>query len=44
MILSMTDDVEYLANYNPDTLYVNPDGKGNGAYAALLSEHETFIW
>lgn len=39
----MTDDVEYLANYIPDTLYVNPEGRGNGAYAALLSEHEKLI-
>ncbi len=39
----MTDDVEYLANYKPDTLYVNPERKGNGAYATLLSEHEILI-
>lgn len=40
----MTDDIEYLVNYRPDTLYVHPDGRGQGAYAALLSEHETFVW
>lgn len=39
----MTDDVEYLANYKSDTLYVNPEKNGKGAYATLLSENETLI-
>lgn len=39
----MSDDVEYLANYKPDTLYVNPERNGKGAYATLLGEHEVLI-
>ena len=36
----MSDDVEYLANYKPDTLYVHPAKDGKGAYATLLDENE----
>jgi hypothetical protein len=43
LIRSMTDDVEYLANYKPETLYVNPKRDGKGAYVTLLSEHEKLI-
>jgi hypothetical protein len=36
-----TEDVAYLANYLPDTLYVHP-GK-DGAYATLVAEDETCL-
>lgn len=39
----MSSDVEYLANYKPDTLYVNPAKNGKGAYASLLGENEVFL-
>jgi hypothetical protein len=39
----MSSDVEYLANYKPDTLYVNPAKNGKGAYASLLAENEVLI-
>jgi hypothetical protein len=37
----MSDDVEYLANYKPNQLYVNPAPKG--AYASVVGESEDFI-
>jgi Shedu protein SduA, C-terminal len=36
----MSDDVEFLANYKPNTLYIHPAKNGKGAYASLLSENE----
>jgi hypothetical protein len=40
----MTDDVEFLANYKSDTLYVHPDSKGTGAYTSLLAEGEELLF
>jgi hypothetical protein len=40
---NMTDDTEYLANYIPETLYVNPQQNGKGAYISLLAENEEFL-
>ena len=37
----MSDDVEYLKNYKPDTLYLNPTQQG--AYANVVVEGETLI-
>ncbi len=31
----MSDDTEYLINYKADTLYVNPEKNGKGAYATF---------
>lgn len=39
----MTEEVEYLAKYKPDTLYVNPASSGKGSYATLLAENQFLI-
>ncbi|KUO58146.1 MAG: hypothetical protein APF80_11975 [Alphaproteobacteria bacterium BRH_c36] len=39
----MNDDVEYLANYKADTLYIHPAAGNKGAYASLLAENEVMI-
>lgn len=39
----MSDDTNYFANYEADTLYVFPDSRGKGAYANLVGEGETVI-
>jgi hypothetical protein len=37
------DDVGYLANYKPETLYVHPVRRGTGAYTTLLAEGEELL-
>lgn len=37
----MPSDIEYLSNYLPQSLYIHPGP--NGAYATLVSEHETIL-
>lgn len=37
----MSSDVEYLKNYNPDTLYMNPSDKGT--YVSVVAENEELI-
>lgn len=38
-----SDDLEYLANYKPDTLYTFPAKTGKGAYATLVGDSEELI-
>jgi hypothetical protein len=37
------DDVGYLVNYKPETLYVYPIPKGTGAYTTLLADGEELV-
>jgi hypothetical protein len=37
------DDIEYLANYKPETLYVHPVPRGTGAYTTLLADGEELV-
>lgn len=37
------NDVEYLVNYKPDTLYVHPVQRGTGAYTNLLADGEELV-
>jgi len=37
------DDVEYLVNYKPETLYVHPVRSGTGAYTNLLADGEELV-
>jgi hypothetical protein len=37
------DDIEYLVNYRPETLYVHPIKKGMGAYITLLAAGEELV-
>jgi hypothetical protein len=37
------EDVDYLANYKPETLYVHPVRSGIGAYTTLLAEGEELL-
>lgn len=37
------DDIGYLINYKPETLYVNPVPRGTGAYTTLLAEGEDLV-
>jgi hypothetical protein len=37
------DDVGYLVNYKPETLYVHPVSRGTGAYTTLLADGEELV-
>jgi hypothetical protein len=37
------DDVEFLVNYKPETLYVHPVRRGTGAYTTLLADGEELV-
>lgn len=40
----MTGDIEYLSHYKQNTLYVNPEKQGKGAYASFLVDGEELMF